>query len=199
MATFVDKEYPIRSASFSRCRVHANKGSCQHRCTPFFWTPLTRIDLKIRNPSVAVLFARDGHQQRWGMRTALRVGAGMDDSQSVVLRDRAGMAVTVLTLQQFWIAPPGLAMTRAAAEGAHFVGWVERRVHCGSTSEGGNAAPSILQIGHTRKARAAKPQNSDCPVDFVLEAHFRLNADIARCSFRVPRVERFPPASRMRH
>jgi hypothetical protein len=50
----------------------------------------------------------------------------MDDSQSVELRDRTGMAVTVLTLQQFWIAPPGLAMTRAAAEIAHFVGWVER-------------------------------------------------------------------------
>jgi hypothetical protein len=35
------------------------------------------------------------------MQTALRVGAGVDDSQSVELRDRAGMAVTVLTLQQF--------------------------------------------------------------------------------------------------
>ena len=49
----------------------------------------------------------------------------MDDSQSVELRDRAGMAVTVLTLQQCWIALPGLAMTRAAAEIAHFAGWVE--------------------------------------------------------------------------
>jgi len=46
------------------------------------------------------------------MQTALRVGAGMDDSQSVELRDRGGMAMTVLTLQQFWIAPPGFAMTR---------------------------------------------------------------------------------------
>jgi hypothetical protein len=50
----------------------------------------------------------------------------MDDSQSVELRDRAGMAVTVLTLQQCWIAPPGLAMTLAAAEIAHVVGWGER-------------------------------------------------------------------------
>ena len=32
----------------------------------------------------------------------------MDDSQSVELRDRAGMAMTVLTLQQCWIALPGL-------------------------------------------------------------------------------------------
>jgi len=51
----------------------------------------------------------------------------MDDSQSVELRGRAGMAVTVLTLQQFWIAPPALAMTRAAAEVAQFVGWVSLR------------------------------------------------------------------------
>ena len=62
----------------------------------------------------------------------------MDDSQSVELRDRAGMAVTVLTLQQFWIAPPALAMTRAAAEVAQFVGWVERPVRRSSTSEGGS-------------------------------------------------------------
>ncbi len=50
----------------------------------------------------------------------------MDDSQSVELRGRAGMAVTVLTLQQCWIAPHGLAMMLAAAEIAHFVGWVEQ-------------------------------------------------------------------------
>jgi hypothetical protein len=36
---------------------------CQHRCPPFFWTLPTRIDQQIRNPSVAVLFARDGHRQ----------------------------------------------------------------------------------------------------------------------------------------
>jgi hypothetical protein len=50
----------------------------------------------------------------------------MDDSQSVELRDHAGMAVTVLTLQQCWIALPWLAMMLVAAEIAHFVGWVER-------------------------------------------------------------------------
>ena len=114
-------------------RVHANIGARR-----FFGRPLTRIDLKIRNPSVAVLFARDGHQQCWGMRTALRVAAGVDDSQSVELRDRAGMAVIVLTLQQFWIALPEFAMTRAAAEIAHVVGWVERLVRSSSTSEGGS-------------------------------------------------------------
>ena len=36
------------------------------------------------------------------------------------------MAMTVLTLQQCWIALLGLAMTLAAAEIARFVGWVER-------------------------------------------------------------------------
>src|SRR5207245_8315360 len=40
------------------------------------------------------------------MRTVLRVGAGVDDSQRVELRDHTGMAVTVLTLQQCWIALP---------------------------------------------------------------------------------------------
>src|SRR5258707_14082644 len=51
MATFVDKEYPIRSASFNQCRVHANIGARR-----FFGPPLREFDLKKRNPSVAVLF-----------------------------------------------------------------------------------------------------------------------------------------------
>ena len=92
MATFVDKEYPLRSANagFMPTLVHA-----------FFWTPLREIDLQRCNPSVAVLFSRDAYQQRRGMQTVRRVGSGVDDSQSVELRDRGGMAVTVLTLQQF--------------------------------------------------------------------------------------------------
>jgi hypothetical protein len=53
MATFVDKEYPIRSASFNQCRVHANIGARR-----FFGRSLTRIDLQIRNLSVAVHFLR---------------------------------------------------------------------------------------------------------------------------------------------
>jgi hypothetical protein len=51
MATFVDKEYPIRSASFNQCRVHANIGARR-----LFGRPLREFDLKKRNPSVAVLF-----------------------------------------------------------------------------------------------------------------------------------------------
>ena len=46
---------------------------------------------------------------------------------------------------------------------------------------------------------AREAANSDCPVDFVLEAHFRLKSDIAPCSFRAPRAERFPPEIGMRH
>ena len=43
----------------------------------------------------------------------------MDNSQSVELRDRAGMAVTVLTLQQCWIAPRWVAQMTLA-------GWAEQ-------------------------------------------------------------------------
>src|SRR5437899_95564 len=71
-------------------------------------------------------FCAGGYQQRQGMQTAVRVGAGVDDSQSVELRDRAGMATTVLTLQQFRLALPGLAVTLAGRI-AHFVGWVSLR------------------------------------------------------------------------
>src|SRR2546425_9247415 len=71
------------------------------------------------------------------MRTALRIGAGMDDSQSVELRDRAGMAVTVLTLQQ-------CGMTRAAAEVAQFVGWV-------------SLPPSLVELRRT--GRSTHPTN----------------------------------------
>jgi len=35
------------------------------------------------------------------MQTAVSVAAGVGDSQNVELRERAGMAVTVLALQQF--------------------------------------------------------------------------------------------------
>jgi hypothetical protein len=48
------------------------------------------------------------------------------------------MAVTVLTLQQCWIAPPGLAMTLAAAEIARVVGWVSDLSRRSSTSKGGS-------------------------------------------------------------
>jgi hypothetical protein len=49
MATFVDKEYPLRSA---------NAGFMPTSVPAVFWTLPTRIDRQIRNPSVAVLFLR---------------------------------------------------------------------------------------------------------------------------------------------
>jgi hypothetical protein len=41
MVTFVNKEYPIRSASFSQCRVHANIGARR-----FFGRPLRELTCK---------------------------------------------------------------------------------------------------------------------------------------------------------
>jgi hypothetical protein len=88
-------------------------------------------------------------------------------------------------------------MTPAAAEVAHFVGWVERLVRRSSTSEGGSEThhrpgQQLIDIGRTRRLAAdASAAHSDCPVDFVPEAHFGLNRDIATCLPRVPRAERF--------
>ena len=93
MATFVDKEYPVRSANagFMPTLVHA----------VFLDAPLRELPCKNALFRSRAFFARDGDRQRQGMQTALRLRAGVDDSQSVELRDRGGMAMTVLTLQQF--------------------------------------------------------------------------------------------------
>jgi hypothetical protein len=97
-------------------------------------------------------------------------------------------------------------MTLAAAEVAHFVGWVERLVRRSSTSEGGSEThhrpgqqlidiaalhPSYKSAALEGLPQMHQPQNSDCPVDFVPEAHFGLNRDIATCLPRVPRAEQF--------
>ena len=68
------------------------------------------------------------------MRIALRVVAGVDDCKSVELRDRAGSAVTVLTLQQFWIAPLGRAVSPQGGK-RMFAGCVARseRITSGKT------------------------------------------------------------------
>ncbi|KRQ93837.1 hypothetical protein CQ10_05160 [Bradyrhizobium valentinum] len=51
----------------------------------------------------------------------------------------------------------------------------------------------------TLEEQGRRSANSDCLIDFVVDAHFGLNPDIAPCPFRVPRVQLFPSASRMRH
>jgi hypothetical protein len=179
------------------------QGSCQHWCTPFFWTlPYANCPAKMHS-SVAALFCAGRTPATPGMRTALRVGAGMDDSQSVELRDHAGMAVTVLTLQQCWIALPGLAMMRAAAEICTLrrMGRAQRNPSPSRAAilMGIAALHPSYKLGSLAIRFAREAANSDCQVDFVLEAHFRLKSDIAPCSFRAPRAERFPPTSRMRH
>jgi hypothetical protein len=105
MAAFVDKGI---SNSFNQCRVHANIGARR-----FFGRSLTQIALKKCTLPRPCFFARDGCRQRQGMQTALNLRAGVRDSQSVELRDDCGMAITVLTQQQFVL---GRAMTSAAAE-----------------------------------------------------------------------------------
>jgi hypothetical protein len=98
MATFVAKENPVRSANagFMPTSVHA----------VFFLDSLTQTALQERNHRSRAFCAQ------WTLATpvnadALKVGTEVDDSQSVVLRDRGGMAATVLTLQQCWMVRPG--------------------------------------------------------------------------------------------
>src|SRR6185312_14984193 len=73
MATFADKEIQF---------VQPMQSSCQYRCTPSFWTPLRK------SPAETQLL-RDRASctgRREGMQTALKVGTGVNDSQSVVIR-----------------------------------------------------------------------------------------------------------------
>src|SRR6188474_2447695 len=104
------------------------------------------------------------------MRTALRVTAGMDDSQSVELRDRCGMAMTVSARQQCWIAPAGRAMT-SQAEIAHFVGWVERSEthHLAASMMGIAALHPSYKRAHS-KSENGERANSDRPIAFVFNA-----------------------------
>ena len=160
------------------------QGLCQHRCTPFFWTLPTRIDQQIRNPSVAVLFARNGHRQCRKMRIALRVAAGVDDSQSVELRDRAGMATTVSARQQCW--------TMTLAEVAlRRMGRAQRNPSLSGHKLMGIAALHPSYKSGALEERGARTRKFGGPIDCVLEAYFRLNPDIAPRPLRVPRAERF--------
>jgi hypothetical protein len=123
----------------------------------------------------------------------------MDDSQSVELRDRCGMAMTVSARQQCWIAPAGRAMT-SQAEIAHFVGWVERsETHHLAARMMGIAAVHPSYTSGTLEERGRAHANSDGPIDCEFKTHFRLNPDIAPRPFRFSRAERFRSAIRMRH
>ena len=82
------------------------QGSCQHRWTPFFWTlPYANRLARTQHFPDLCFLAHDRHRHRRAMQSAFKkIAAGVEDSQSVVLRDRSGMATTVLTLQQMGIA-----------------------------------------------------------------------------------------------
>src|SRR5215207_988858 len=100
------------------------------------------------------------------MRTAPRVTVGMDDSQRVELRGRGGMAMTVLTRQQCWIAP---AMTSQAKIALRRMGRAKRNPSRSRAAiDGFRFALPILQIGHSR--RASERANSDRPITFVFNA-----------------------------
>jgi hypothetical protein len=134
------------------------------------------------------------------MRTALRIAAGADDSQSVELRERAGMAMSVLTLQQFERA------VRARDDASSGRNFKLRRMGRAKRNPS-PSAPAMMGIASLHpsydrshwKREGGERANSDGPIDFVFEAHFRLNPDIAPCPFRVSRAERFRSESRMRH
>ena len=159
------------------------QGSCQHWCTPFFWTLPTRIELQRRSPSVAVLFragripttpvngncaeSRGGHGQFAKRRTTGPCRNGRDCLNAATVLDcPLGFAMTLAgrnrTLRRMGRAKRNPSPSRAAIDGYRF--------RLRSLSYGGQGAPPILQIGHTRRARVTKPQNSDCPTDFVSNA-----------------------------
>ena len=163
---------------------------CQHRCPRFFGRSLRELTSKYATlPWPCFLRGTDtGNASE--MRTALRVTAGMDNSQSVELRDRCGMEMTISARQQCWIAPAGRAMT-SQAEIAHFVGWVERsKTHHLAARMMGIAALTHPTSGHTRKARTANAQIQIVRL-LSCSTHFGLNPDIAPRPLRVPRAERF--------
>src|SRR5215207_4416595 len=135
------------------------------------------------------------------MRTALRVTVAMDDSQSVELRGRGGMAMTVSARQQCWIAPPGLAVTFAEialrrmgrANGSRECAPDDRlreTHHCLGPQLMGIAAlhPSYERgTLQKRERRTRKFRSSDC---LRAQSAFQTQSG-HRVAFRVPRAERF--------
>jgi hypothetical protein len=159
------------------------QSSCQHRCTPFFWTPFRRIARQKSKPSVAVLLCaartpvtpvnancgeRRGGRGRFAKRRTTGARRNGDDCLN---------AATVL------IAMPWPVMTLASRNRTlrRFVGWVER-----SETHHRRRQPlmGIASLHPSYKSGTLEERaNSDGPIDFVFEAHFRLNPDIAPCPF----------------
>jgi len=174
------------------------QSSCQHPCTPFFWTPFRRIARQKSRPAAAVLLCaartpatpvnancgeRSGGRGRFAKRRTTGARRNGRDCLS---------AATV------WSAPSGRALTLASRNRLRRMGRAKRNPSPSRAAiDGFRCALPILQIGHARGASGRA--NSDRAIDFVFEAHFRLNPDIAPCPVRVSRVARFRSEGRMRH
>jgi hypothetical protein len=154
---------------------------CQHRCPPFFWTLPTRIDQQIRNPSVAVLFAR-------GRTPARPVNANCTESNGrhgrFAKRRTTGPwrngrdclnAATVLDCVGW------RAMTSRAEIALRRMGRAQRNPSLSQAAvDGYRCAPPILQSGSKRAGANAQIQ---IVRSLSCSTHFRLNPDMRHVRF----------------
>ena len=119
----------------------------------------------------------------------------MDDSQSVELRGRGGMAMTVSGVQQCWtMTLAEIALRRMGrANGSRECAPDDRlrETHHLAARMMGIAALHPSYKRGTLERRERRTRKFGWPIDRVFKTHFRLNPDIAPRSFLVPRAERF--------
>jgi hypothetical protein len=164
------------------------QGSCQHRCPPFFWTPLTRIDLKNTQPFRSRAFCAGripatpgnancaesrGGRGRFAKRsTTGPCRNGRDCLNAATVLDCAARARIRWRQQKF----------------AHFAGWLVSALARGVKAEAethhhpGRQLIDIafaFSLAAVVKGEGGEALEFSCPVDFILEAHFRLKSDIA--------------------
>ena len=176
--------------------VQPMQGSCQHWCTPFFWTPLGEL------PGKNALFRSRAFSA--GRIPATPVNA--DCAESSGGRGRFAKRRTTgpgrnghNCLNAATVLSAAFGRAVVAASTFRRMGRAQRTHHSLRQQLMGIAALHPSYKSGTLEERGHEPVNSDCRLDFVLDGHFGLNPDIAPCSFRVPRAERFPLESRMRH
>ncbi len=186
----------IRNIQFSQCRVHANIGARR-----LFGRPLRELPCKNALFRSRALFCGGRIPATPGNANCAEVKGGRRRFAKRRTTGPRWNGRDCLNAATVLIAPPGLAMTLAGSNRTlRRMGRAQRNPSLFPAGElMGIATLHPSYKSGTLEERGREPANSDGPVDFVLEAHFRLNADIAPCSFRAPRAERFPPASRMRH
>jgi hypothetical protein len=168
------------------------QSSCQHRCTPFFWTPFGRIARQKSKPSVAVLLcaartpttpvnancgeSRGGRGRFAKRRTTGARRNGHDCLNVATVRSAAlGRAVTLAsrnrTLRRMGRAKRNPSPSRAAIDGYR-------------------CAPPILQIGHAPNAQIQMVRSISASKR--ISGSIRTSRDV-RFAF-----ERFPSKIRMR-